>query len=195
GSESFRPPLPCDSHAGRVWGSPAVLKREGVSVTRTTRRLLILPLLFVALVAGVPAGAKEHNPSSDVVYTWNEVAFATARLKNLSDAKAARLYAMVNVAMYDAVNGIASRLGHVDRDQALVDPTGAPTAGDPGAAAAAAAHAVLLGVFPDQAAVYNAQLAADLAALGSGPQVEAGQTWGALVGGEVLTAPAGDGVS
>src|SRR5262245_19601089 len=40
----------------------------------------------------------------DPVRSWNQLALETVRIKNQSDAKAARLYAMLNVAMYDAVN-------------------------------------------------------------------------------------------
>jgi hypothetical protein len=113
----------------------------------------------------------------------------------LSDAKAARIYAMVNVAMYDAVNGILSRISPIDRNHALVPPSGAPASGHPVAAAAAAAHTVMLNSFPDQSAVYNAQLAADLAGLGPASKVAAGQSWGVNVGNQVLTARAADGIS
>src|SRR5438874_3781030 len=101
----------------------------------------------------------------------------TARVKSLSDAQASRLYAMVNVAIYDAVNGIASRRGSLDRDHALVPPNGAPPQADPVAAAATAAHAVLSGLYPDMASQFDAQLATDLAGLGRTGPVSAGQTW------------------
>jgi hypothetical protein len=52
------------------------------------------------------------------------------RLKRAGDAPAARLYAMINVAMYDAVNGIESRQGHhTGRTHALVPATAAPPQG------------------------------------------------------------------
>jgi len=167
-------------------------------VNRTASWLITLTALLLTLAVGVPDGAATFFHSGDVIRTWNEVAQDTARAKALSDAKAARVYAMVNVAMYDAVNGISSKLTLIDREHALVPPTGAPALGHPVAAAAAAAHAVLIGLFggdPVLAALYNAQLATDLAALGSSPRVAAGQTWGANVGGQVLTARAADGIS
>ncbi len=43
-----------------------------------------------------------------LVRNWNDLAFAAVRANNASDAQAARLYAMVNAAMYDAVNGTAT---------------------------------------------------------------------------------------
>jgi hypothetical protein len=171
------------------------LQKGRAFVNRTANWLVTLTALLVTLVVGVPDGSADFFHSGDVIRTWNEVAFQTARTKSLSDAKAARLYAMINIAMYDAVNGIESKFTLIDRDHALVPPTGAPPFGHPIAAAAAAAHAVLVGLFLDQAPVYNAQLAADLAGLSPAPKVAAGQSWGVNVGGQVLTARAADGIS
>jgi len=99
------------------------------------------------------------------------------------------------VAIYDAVNGIASRRGSLDRDHALVPPNGAPPQADPVAAAATAAHAVLSGLYPDMASQFDAQLATDLAGLGRTGPASAGQTWGQYVGQQVLLARANDGSS
>src|SRR5215468_2827221 len=87
---------------------------------------------------------------ADPVQTWNSQTLDTIRLKRAIDSEAARTSAMVNVAMYDAVNGIISRgpLGLViGRDPALVSPAGAPviaagqTWGDTVGAAVVAARA------------------------------------------------------
>jgi len=136
--------------------------------------------------------------SADPVQTWNGQALDTIRSKRAIDSEAARTSAMVNVAMYDAVNGIISRgpLGLIiGRDPALVSPSGAPVIADLSAAASAAAHAVLVALYPDQAARFDAQLAADLAALAGRPGVAAGQTWGDTVGAAVVAARANDGSS
>jgi hypothetical protein len=151
--------------------------------------------LMLALLGGAPDAVAEPLVSGDVVRAWNEVALGTARAKSLSDAQAARAYAMVNVAMYDAVNGIVSRASPIDRDHALVAPGGAPSNGHLIAAAAAAAHTVLAGLFPDQIAAYDARLAADLAPLKPAGAVAAGRAWGVHVGGAVLTARVSDGSS
>src|SRR5215468_2180707 len=135
---------------------------------------------------------------ADPVQTWNSQTLDTIRLKRAIDSEAARTSAMVNVAMYDAVNGIVSRgpLGLViGRDPALVSPPGAPIVADLSAAASAAAHAVLVALYPDQQARFDAQLAADLAALAGRPGVSAGQSWGDTVGAAVVAARAGDGSS
>jgi hypothetical protein len=53
---------------------------------------------MVVLTAIVGGSLAQANPP-DPVRTWNELALDTVRLKRASDAQAARLYAMVNVAM------------------------------------------------------------------------------------------------
>ncbi|MEY2545543.1 MAG: hypothetical protein QOG48_660 [Verrucomicrobiota bacterium] len=137
--------------------------------------------------------------SIDPVRTWNEQAIATVRAvvidpTKANDAIAARLYAMVNVVMYDAVNAIESRHGQKDdRTQALVDGSGAPADGDIYAAAVAAAHAVLVGEFPARMSIFDAQRDSDLAALGTGAKITKGQAWGASVGQQVRAARANDG--
>jgi hypothetical protein len=157
-------------------------------------RVFAVSVVGLGMLHFSPPAAATHD-SGAIIRTWNEVALQTVRVKNQSDAQAARAYAMVHVAMYDAVNGIDSKNGFIDRKHALVPPSGAPVNGHPVAAAAAAAHAVLTGLFPDQAAVYNAQLAADLAPLSPPSNVLAGKAWGAAVGADVLVARAADGSS
>ena len=152
-------------------------------------------LLCTIAMSGTSANAHAADPSGDVVRTWNGMALDTIRATNGIDAQASRLYAMLNVAIYDAVNGIASRTGSFDRASALVPPDGAPNRGNQVAAAAAAAHAVLVGLYPARASLYDAELASEQAALGSGPHVSAGTAWGERVGAAVLAARANDGSS
>ncbi len=142
-----------------------------------------------ALVASAPAQA--HGRDGSVVREWTDLAFASVRGNNLSDAGAARLYAMVDAAMYDAVN--ATGRGP-ERESAIVQ---APkrAGGDPSAAAAGAAHDVLAALFPAQIGTYDGQLASDLAAVPSRWQAERGRNYGARVASQVLSARANDGSS
>ncbi|HJT80362.1 MAG TPA: vanadium-dependent haloperoxidase [Chthoniobacterales bacterium] len=152
-------------------------------------------LILAGLACAITAQAAPA-PAIDPVRTWNEQAITTVRAKNAIDAAAARLYAMVNIAMYDAVNGIESRhKGKDNRASALVSPNGAPSDGDIYAAAVAAAHAVLVGVYPDRSPIYDMQRDNDLAALGSNNRVAKGEAWGANVGAQVVAARANDGSS
>ncbi|MGH3240941.1 MAG: vanadium-dependent haloperoxidase [Spirillospora sp.] len=161
------------------------------------RRLLFL---FVCVMFGVVAGGVQpvaadgrRAPDIQPVATWNGLALDAVRATQASDTDAARSYAMVNAALYDAVNGIAARHDRRDRAHLLKSPDGAPRQGDRQAAAVAAAHAVLSRLYPDRAARFDEQLSADLAKLGSGPGVSAGREWGAAVGAYVLDVRAGDG--
>jgi hypothetical protein len=151
----------------------------------------VAAILFYA--APRNARAEEQGPGEpDTIQTWNELARDAVRTAKAADVAAARTYAMVDVAIFDAVNSILSH-GPTGRAPALVPPDGAPAFANLAAAAAAAAHAVLVALFPDQAARFDAQLAADLAALGHRPGVDKGSGWGAAVGANVVAARAADG--
>lgn len=152
------------------------------------RKLLFAVVLgLVGGVLGVPATAQSGRVDIDGVRSWNELALTAVRASRATDADAARLYAMVNVAMYDAVNGIART-----RAPALVPGRG-PRDGDEQAAAVAAAHAVLVRLDAPRAGDYDARLAADLARLGDGRSVTSGVAWGRHVGELVVALRADDG--
>ncbi|WIM99772.1 vanadium-dependent haloperoxidase [Actinoplanes oblitus] len=152
--------------------------------------LFVVAVLLAGVGAGTPAVAHGKRPDIDGVRVWNELALTAVRTTRATDADAARLYAMLDVAMYDAVNGL--RTGPARRTPALVGESG-PHGADPQAAAASAAHAVLVRADADRTATYDAQLAADLARLGPGTPVTRGAAWGERVGAAVSTARAGDG--
>jgi hypothetical protein len=164
-------------------------------VPAVRRLLLLVAMLMTAAVAAQPAAADTRTRGLDPVRTWNELAIETVRLTQASDADSARTYAMVNAAIYDAVNGIAARRasGRPVRGFALRPPAGAPRSADQTAAAVAAAHAVLARLYPDRSEAFARQRAADLAAIGGGPLVEAGVAWGETVGGDVAAARQSDG--
>ena len=147
--------------------------------------------LLGALVAG-PVNAQPVQPGSDSVNEWNQLALNAVRLRRASDADAARMYAMLNVAVYDAVNGIRGRNGHPSRAHALVTESG-PNDADPQAATVSAAHAVLVALDPDRTALYDSTLAADLAGIHPGHLRDAGAAWGDHVGQLVVAARADDG--
>jgi hypothetical protein len=160
---------------------------------RIVRKLLFAVVLgLVTSTLGVPATAQSGRPDIDGVRNWNELALTAVRANRATDADAARLYAMVNVAMYDAVNGIASAGTRPARAPALVPGRG-PRDGDEQAAAVAAAHSVLVRLDPSRAADYDTRLAADLARLGNSHGTTSGVTWGRRVGEQVVAARADDG--
>lgn len=164
---------------------------------RTLSFVIVAVVVAVTgLMHGCVAQADDEEAQPDAgtsaLRVWNDLALDAVRTARASDADAARTYAMVNVAIFDAVNGVLAR-GHLGRESALVPPAGAPAVANFAAAVSGAAHAVLAALFPDQAARFDAQLAADQRALGHRVGVVAGLTWGASVGTKVVAARANDG--
>jgi hypothetical protein len=143
-------------------------------------------VVFIS-VCSLPLPALAQN----TVTRWTEHAMQSVRAANVGTPNAGRLYAMVTVAMYDAVNGIDAAQ-QVGREHALVPVTGAPRKGNRSAASAAAAHAVLIALVPTQAQVLDAALEADLATLTSG-DVAGGRQWGQSVGEQVVALRSNDG--
>ena len=108
-------------------------------------------LLIGALSA--PSGAR-----ADIVPDWNLItANALQTAKAGTGLAHSRVYAMVHGAMFDAVNAVDRRYHPYAAD--LKAPPGAC----PDAAAAVAAHAVLMELFPRQQATLDAALAESLA--------------------------------
>ena len=156
----------------------------------SSRRLmrLVPALVWLIAVIGVPEPALAAN----AVTLWAEHAMEAVRAANVGTPAAGRLYAMVTIAMYDAVNGIDTARRGVGREHALVRTDGAPKGGSRSAAVAAAAHAVLIALVSSQQAVLDAALADALEAANDG-DVSEGATWGRLVGDQVVAARANDG--
>jgi hypothetical protein len=141
-----------------------------------TRQLLLAGWLGVAMqVVPVSATPRDTNPA--VVIEWNQLAQKYIGGPPFGQA---RMYAMVHVAMADAVVAIQGqyRPFHVD--------AWAPRGASAEAAAAQAAHDVLYALITAQAArdAFDAALAADLAGLPPGLRasgVQAGKTVAAAV--------------
>lgn len=148
-----------------------------------------------AALAVLTLYAPDAEANGNAVTRWNNQALDVVRTERLGAAGASRVYAMVNVAMYDAINAIDRRRHRSTRPQALVSGHGAPRFADRRAAASGAAHAVLTALYPNLSADYDALLASDLASYGSGHRVNNGVVYGAAIGTQVVTARANDGSS
>jgi PAP2 superfamily protein len=135
-------------------------------------------VVFVVILASASARA-------DVVTEWNEAAFRAALVANSSALNMTRFIAIVEAAVFDAVNGIDRRYTPIH-----VDPAG-PSTASRRAAAAQAAYAILVklygqgGVFlPNQQQALDAKLTASLAEIAareSMASIESGRTWGQTV--------------
>ena len=116
---------------------------------------------------------------ADVIADWNERAVVAGEKARVGNFPIARAIAMVHLAMFEAVNSIEPRYTHY-RARLSAEP-----AASRDAAAASAAHAVLVRVFPEQAAELDKALQSSLAAVSDGTSktqgVELGQQAGAAI--------------
>jgi len=128
-----------------------------------------------------------------MVTDWNETAEVVIRASTPSPPIQIRALAIVNAAIYDAVNGITR----------TYEPYFVTDAAPPGArkeaAAAQAAFTALLGLFPGQATLLEERLAESLARIpghrGRSQDIARGRAWGEQVAQAVLAWRATDGLS
>jgi len=144
-------------------------------------RIAAMHLLFGMAWAAASAGA-----SADVVTDWNAVAFDTMKAANVAGAPAARVLAIMHVAMADAVETVQNRHVRLAYRGAL------QPGASPEVAAAAAAHAVLAALVPGQRARLDEVLVGSMAAQPAGAGRDAGATVGAEAAAAVLAERAGD---
>jgi PAP2 superfamily len=129
--------------------------------TRSSKRrfaVFTASCLLVSSMLAAPPAAAAIDVNSDPVLYWNDIAIRNAVALSPGGAPAqARVYAMVNIAMHDAVN--ATR-GGIDKSYL----SGVANAGgDSRAAATQAAHDVLVKLNPANTSVYDSALANSLA--------------------------------
>src|SRR5216684_5645281 len=153
-----------------------VYKNLGGPVVRIHRYMVAITA--AAILCGCPLQAQ------NVVIDWNKIASTTI----VTNAKEASVtsgvwFAYVQLAVFDAVNSIDHRY------QPYLFSTQTPSGASQDAAAAAAAHRILVHFFPAQQATLDANLAASLAGISDTPaNISAGVTVGeqaaqALIGG------------
>jgi hypothetical protein len=142
-------------------------------------------MLIIALVGATPVSAAPPVASASpaVITTWNSVAVSTIP----ANPAAFLNYAFVHLAMYNAVVGIT---GEYEQYQWSAP---APNNASPEAAAAAAAHRVLVANFPASTAALDAQLAASLALIPDGGPQDKGIAYGIRAADRILALRANDG--
>jgi hypothetical protein len=146
---------------------------------------LIEERLYPPCVVDPVATAGEGPP--DLILAWSELFMDTVRSASTPPPRVSRMMAMVQGAMFDAVNGVNGRW------HPWITTTAAPAGTDARAAAAAAAHGVLSGLYPTRTATFDALLAEQLAELPAGAALEQGRVYGASVAAAVLANRASDG--
>src|SRR5262245_23972747 len=171
------------------WRGPNGRRRREDRMSPNSRRgkFVVTALMTVAaLIAGIAtplAGrAVAATPPADVVVEWNANAQAAIIGTAGQGPTVAYLhFAMVQGAVYDAVNAIEG--GH---EPYLGAPASADSGDSSAAAAAQAAHDVLVGLFPAQKATLDAKLATTLAGIPDGSAETGGIEVGAAAAAAML---------
>jgi hypothetical protein len=122
-----------------------------------------------------------------MVLRWNEALWAALQTVNPAGPYATRMAAIVEAAVYDAVNSIAQTYTPYLADI----PAPAGTSAD--AAAATAAHDTLIAFFPTQATMLDLELKASLQGIKDGDAKTAGIQVGQTAAQNILAARANDG--
>jgi hypothetical protein len=151
---------------------------------------LVRTLGLLAMVAILSLLATNRAQAQNPVIDWDAIASTTIVTNaHQSSAVAAIWFAYVHLAIYDAVNAIDGQ------HQPYLFTTDAPAGASEDAAAAAAAHRVLVHFFPTQQASLDAQFAASIAAIIDTPaNIAAGEAVGESSAQALIAARANDGL-
>ena len=121
---------------------------------------------------------------------WNAIMLGTFATANVPPPTATRLGAIVQAAVFDAVNGIETRYTPIH-----VAPA-APDGSSPQAAVIGASYTAQVLLFPSQKPALDADLAASIAAIGddgSDPSIASGLAWGTSVANQIVAWRSTDG--
>lgn len=155
-----------------------------------TKGLLTIAITLCALVSIQAQDANQTAELSgeNVVVQWNRVLMTTVSTPGAHPATImpVRSYAIMHAAMFDAANSIDG--GYTPY---LTEVPGSKRASKE-AAAAQAAHDVLVGLYPSRASIYDAELAASLEGIEENRR-EQGVRVGRIVAERILLARANDG--
>jgi hypothetical protein len=156
------------------------------------RRGILGGVLVVALISTTLAGVGEAAFSDDVdpavIRDWNATMVATVVVDaGKANAEAFYWFGIVQPAIYNAVVGITREYELYQWERR------GPRAASPEAAAAQAAHDVLLHYFPASQARLDTQLAASLSGVADGPAKQQGVKYGAAAADHNIALRANDG--
>jgi hypothetical protein len=128
------------------------------------------------------------SAQANAVIVWNQATLNAIETDGTDPLMASRALAMVQAAVYDAVN-------NVEGTPAYYVTVAAPAGSSAVAAVDAAAHDVLMYLYPDQQPTLDALLTAQLALLTAGQAVSNGEAVGQAVGNAIIAMRANDGAT
>ena len=127
---------------------------------------------------------------ADEVVDWNQTLFRAGLVAGTTSVVMTRTAAIVQAAVFDAINGIDRRYEPIH-----VPPAG-PAGASRDAAAAQAAYATLVQLYPTQKTMFDGRLAVSLASIAahtSSASVASGVAWGQTVANAILAWRGADG--
>jgi membrane-associated phospholipid phosphatase len=151
-----------------------------------SRHSFVCVLAIVATMTMVTA----TSARADEITDWNRTLFRAGLLAGTTPWVMTRNSAIVESAVFDAVNGIERRYAPVH-----VDPAG-PTGASTRAAAVQAAYATLVQIYPPQKAFFDARRTASLAVIATrddAAAIAAGVQWGQTVADAIIAWRSTDG--
>ncbi|MBW4494493.1 MAG: phosphatase PAP2 family protein [Oscillatoria princeps RMCB-10] len=148
----------------------------------------------IAVLQGVDSSTltRAHflpTPEGDAVLDWNQTLLNAVKQDKTAPPLASRNMAMVHAAIYDAVNAI-EQTGEIYRVEA-----NAPESASAEAAAVAAAHRVLVNLYPQQTATFDTALQASLAEIPDGKAETDGVNLGKSVADQIVQWRSADGAN
>jgi hypothetical protein len=147
----------------------------------------------IGLAAGLIFTAFIRYTQADMVTDWNQIAESVIRTGPPSPPLQVRALAIVNAALFDAVNGITRKY-----EPYLVDEP-APPGARAEAAVASAGVTALKGLFPAQTALLDQKLAEAVSTIpgheGQSQSIARGLSWGEHVAQLILASRANDGLT
>lgn len=149
---------------------------------------------YLAVLPGLNSSSINRNNfttqiSGNAVTGWNATLLEAVRTASTAPPLASRNMAMVHAAIYDAVNSISKKYSPY---RVSID---APAGASEEAATAAAAHRVLVSVYPAQAVKFNEALQSSLAKIPDGKSKDDGIALGQQVADQIITLRSTDGAS
>lgn len=125
-------------------------------------------------------GCFVDQDTRNLVVSWNQVLLNAIKEDKTAPPLAARNLAILHTSLFDAVNAIAK-----DYTPYYVN-TSAPILTSPEAAISAAAHQVLITLYPQQADIFNQAFSESLAAIPDGKSEQDGINLGQFVASQIL---------
>ncbi|MEG3848546.1 phosphatase PAP2 family protein [Microcoleus sp. herbarium19] len=149
---------------------------------------------YLAVLQGVNSSSISSSNfttfiSGNAVTDWNSALLDAVRTASTAPPLASRNMAMVQAAIYDSVNSITKKYSPY---KVSID---APAGASPEAATAAAAHRVLVSLYPAQAVKFNQTYASSLAKIPDGKSKNDGIAIGQQVADQIIAWRSADGAS